>query len=130
MSTFFAQPNSSDQQRQQLMSRPFLEFSNVLAQPRCEQTPEGQLLRFQFGNGYGALVMEHTYPDGSEHTFELCLMDCTREPARPTFEHLLCPEVLFGLELEQVSEVLVKAERLARHPRLTHVDKVLMGEDF
>ena len=109
------------------------EFPGVLASPRCEQTPEGQLYRFRFDNGYGALVM-HTsalLPEqAAQQVFEVCLMDCTCEPARPTFEHLLCPEVLFGLGRGQVSALLAQAERLPRHPRLTHVDEELLGEDF
>ncbi|WP_424950604.1 hypothetical protein [Deinococcus sp.] len=104
------------------------EFPGVLALPRQEQAPEGQLYRFRFGNGYGALVMENT--GGLEPLFELCLMDCTREPARPTFEHLICPEVLFGLSREKVSVLLAQAERLSRHPRLTTIDEALLGEDF
>ena len=112
------------------------EFPGVLASPRCEQTPEGQLYRFRFDNGYGALVMGTArplqQPSGQAPTeaFEVCLMDCTREPARPTFEHLVCPEVLFGLGRVQVSALLAQAERLPRHPRLTHVDEALLGEDF
>lgn len=110
------------------------EFPGVLVSPRCEQTPEGQLHRFRFDNGYGALVMntarQPQQPSAPAEAFEVCLMDCTREPARPTFEHLICPEVLFGLGRGQVSALLAQAERLPRHPRLTHVDEALLGEDF
>ncbi|GGJ86406.1 hypothetical protein [Deinococcus aquiradiocola] len=109
-------------------SQPF-EFPGVLTLPRREQTPEGQLHRFRFDNGYGALVM-HNVRQPPEQAFEVCLMDCTREPARPTFEHLICPEVMFGLSRAQVSDLLARAERLARHPRLTHFDDALLGEDF
>lgn len=104
------------------------EFPGVLALPRREQTPEGQLYRFRFDNGYGALVMRSGRAPAQ--TFEICLMDCTCEPSRPTFEHLLCPEVLFGLPHDRVSALLAQAERLPRHPRLTHVDEALLGEDF
>lgn len=109
------------------------EFPGVLTSPRCEQIPEGQLYRFQFDNGYGALVMNTARQPSQQvsgEAFEVCLMDCTRELARPTFEHLICPEVLFGLGRVQVSALLTQAERLPRHPRLTHVDEALLGEDF
>ena len=112
------------------------EFLGVLASPRCEQIPEGQLYRFRFDNGYGALVMNtarqphQPSQQAPGEAFEVCLMDCTRELARPTFEHLICPEVLFGLGWVQVSALLTQAERLPRHPRLTHVDEALLGEDF
>ncbi|WP_407540358.1 hypothetical protein Q0M94_02860 [Deinococcus radiomollis] len=106
-----------------------VEFAGVLSLPRREQAPEGQLYQFRFDNGYGALVMYNVRQPPAE-AFEVCLMDCTREPARPTFEHLICPEVLFGLSKEQVSALLAKAERLPRHPRLTNIDEALLGEDF
>ncbi|WP_456831279.1 hypothetical protein [Deinococcus sp. UYEF24] len=106
-----------------------VDFAGVLSLPRREQTPEGQLYQFRFDNGYGALVMYNVRQPSAE-AFEVCLMDCTREPARPTFEHLICPEVLFGLSREQVSALLAKAERLPRHPRLTNIDEALLGEDF
>ena len=105
------------------------DFPGVLAMPKREQVPEGPLYRFRFDNGYGALVLQHARPQ-SEAVYEVCLLDCTRDPARPTFEHLICPEVMFGLSQSGVSDILIKAERLPRHPRLTHVDDALLGEDF
>lgn len=118
----------SVQNEPRLMPSQAHEFPGVLALPRHEQTPEGQLYRFRFDNGYGALVMKggHAQPE----TFDLCLMDCTREPARPTFEHLICPEVLFGLSGAEVAGLLAKAERLPRHQYLTSVDAALLEEDF
>lgn len=110
-----------------MLTRP-PEFEGVLTLPRREQTPEGQLFRFHFGNGYGALVIQRTRQPEME--YELCLTDCTREPVRPTFEHLICPEVLFGLSQARVSELLGQAERLPRHARLSHVDAALLKEDF
>ena len=126
----------STQNEPRLLPGPSPEFPGVLASPRCEQTPEGQLYRFRFDNGYGALVMgtapqpQHPSQQAPTEAFEVCLMDCTREPARPTFEHLICPEVMFNLNRVQVSALLAQAERLPRHPRLTHVDEALLGEDF
>lgn len=118
----------SVQNEPRLMPSPVHEFPGVLALPRREQTPEGQLYRFRFDNGYGALVMKsgQVQPEA----FDLCLMDCTREPARPTFEHLICPEVLFGLSGERVAALLAQAERLPRHLYLTGVDAALLEEDF
>jgi hypothetical protein len=111
------------------MAMPITDFEGVLSIPRREQTQGGQLFRFRFDNGYGALVMQNAQQP-AESAFEVCLLDCTREPARPTFEHLICPEVMFGYSQMQVSVLLIQAERLPRHPRLTHSDEELLGEDF
>jgi len=118
----------SVQNEPRLMPTQAHEFPGVLALPHHEQTPEGHLYRFRFDNGYGALVMKSA--QARPETFDLCLMDCTREPARPTFEHLICPEVLFGLSGEHVAALLVQAERLPRHRHLTSVDAALLEEDF
>ncbi len=124
-----SQSQALSQPETRLLPNAPVDFAGVLSLPRREQTPEGQLYQFRFDNGYGALVMYNVRQPPAE-AFEICLMDCTREPARPTFEHLICPEVLFGLSKERVSALLAQAERLPRHPRLTNIDEALLGEDF
>jgi hypothetical protein len=129
MPTPFPSQTGSPQPGVRPLANAPVDFVGVTSLPRREQTPEGQIYQFRFDNGYGALVMYNVRQPPTE-AFEVCLMDCTREPARPTFEHLICPEVLFGLSREKVSALLAQAERLPRHPRLTHVDEALLGEDF
>ncbi|WP_425148418.1 hypothetical protein [Deinococcus sp.] len=110
-----------------------LDFPEVLSQPETQQIPEGQLHTFCFENGYGAHVMRnrsHSAQSFGEQRFELCLLDCSRRPHRPTFEHPLYPDIRGGLSHAEVSALLVQAERLPRHPNLTHHDEQLLGEDF
>ena len=108
-------------------------FEGVLSQPGTQQTPEGQLHTFCFENGYGALVMrgrDQRFQPYTEHTFEVCLLDCSRQPHRPIFELALCPDIRSGLERAEVCALLIAAERLPRHPNLTHHDELLLEEDF
>ena len=129
MSTLSPSHTVSAQVEPRLLPNSPVDFVGVLSLPRREQNPEGQLYQFRFDNGYGALVMYNVRQPSAE-AFEICLMDCTCEPVRPTFEHLICPEVLFGLSKEKVSALLAQAERLQRHTRLTNIDEALLGEDF
>ncbi|GGR29945.1 hypothetical protein [Deinococcus ruber] len=124
-------PSDDDEQPHLLIETP--SFDGVLSQPGIQQTPEGQLHTFCFENGYGALVMRSRNPEfqlSSEYVFEVCLLDCSRLPHRPTFELTLCPSILVGLERAEVCDLLIAAERLPRHPNMTHHDELLLEEDF
>ena len=124
-------PSDFDEQNTLLLES--LAFGGVLTQPETQQTPEGQLFTFYFDNGYGALVMrshDHSAHASAEQRFDACLLDCSRRPFRPTFELELCPDIQSGLTHPAICTLLARAERLPRHPNMTHHDELLMEEDF
>ncbi|WP_019009735.1 hypothetical protein [Deinococcus aquatilis] len=104
-------------------------FPQVLALPTHEYVPEGELYTFCFANGYGALVVRlsgHTMADA----FELCMLDCTVQPPQPTFQTFIAASILPGLSHEAVTQLLVRAEHLPRHPALIQAQTSLLDELF
>ncbi len=96
-------------------------FVGVLAQPERHLLPDGELLVFQFGNGYGAAV---SHRDG------FCVLDCTSQAPQPTFDTPVASEVLMGLDLAALTRLLIETESLPCHPRLVTADEALLQETF
>ncbi|MFC4454854.1 hypothetical protein [Deinococcus sonorensis] len=120
-------PSELDYQRYLLLES--LQFPGTVAIPQVQATPEGQLHSFQFGNGYGALVLRAA-GQPLDRAFEICLMDHTLHAPQPCYDLPLCPGVQSGLSHGQVSALLSCAERLPEHPRLAQHNARLLDEVF
>lgn len=120
-------PSDEDYQNQLLVRS--VEFAGVTTLPQHEQLPNVQRLTYHFDNGYGAQVL-FASDQPLHRAFSVCLLDCTRLPARPTSDLPLCPEPRSHLPHSEVLNVLIRAERLGRHPRLTSIDEALLNEEF
>ncbi|AIZ45466.1 hypothetical protein QR90_10775 [Deinococcus radiopugnans] len=96
-------------------------FAGVLAQPERHPLPDGELLVFRFGNGYGAAVSRGD---------EFCVLDCTSHAPQPTFETPVASGLLGGLDAAALTRLLIETERLPRHPLLVSADEALLQETF
>ena len=96
-------------------------FVGVLAQPERHLLPDGELLVFQFSNGYGAAL---------SHSDGFCVLDCTFQAPQPTFETPVASGVLTALDLAALTCLLIETESLPRHPRLVAADEALLQETF
>ncbi|ABF46595.1 hypothetical protein Dgeo_2303 [Deinococcus geothermalis DSM 11300] len=105
------------------------EFPHVLALPERQQVPEGDLATFRFPNGYGALVIRSAAHLPAP-VFEFCMLDCSGHTPQPALQTPVCQGVQTGLSHEQVTRLLLHAERLPRHPALLRADAVLQAEAF
>lgn len=96
-------------------------FDGVLAQPERYCLPDGELLVFRFGNGYGAALSQGN---------EFCVLDCTAHEPQPVFDTPVASRMLTGLDPAALTRLLIQTERLPCHSRLVTADEALLQEMF